>query len=220
MDSVKKRIFVSRKLAEESPILSVANDSFVHGQSLIEFKPLQFDRPEADWIFFYSRNAVKYFFEADNYELYPYSWATLSQGTADELSKYTLDIDFIGNGKPHEVAEQFVATLGPSEQTCYIRAQHSIDSVRTLIENSSDFSVPVYSNNPVQDLPTDDFDILIFTSPMNVNCWFDTYKYREQMIIAIGDTTANALNIKGVVKVLVAEEPSEKAISEILRNCL
>lgn len=220
MGNQKKRIFVSRELTETSPILSAAKAHSIVGQSLITFSPLSFERPEADWVFFYSRNAVKYFFEADNYALYPYSWACMSEGTADELSKYVMDLHFVGKGKPYEVAEQFEEIRSQSEVACFIRAAHSIDSVKTLTNRESDFSIPVYNNVPVVELPADDFDILIFTSPMNVNCWYDAYEYSSQKVIAIGETTANALSRNGVADVLIAQEPSEKAIAVVLDQCL
>ena len=220
MDKPKKRIFVSRLLAEGSPILAASQNHVVIGQSLIEFSPLAFERPEADWVFFYSRNSVKYFFEADNYELYPYSWACMSEGTADELSKYVMDVHFVGKGKPHEVAEQFEEIRSNAEVTCFIRAAHSIDSVRVLICRKSDFSTAVYNNSPVSDLPADNFDILIFTSPMNVNCWYDTYEYSGQKVIAIGDTTANALSRKGIDTVLIAKKASEKSMAALLGQFL
>ena len=56
------KIFISRALSEGSPIFDLSQELIVKDQSLISFNALRFDAPEADWIFFYSRNAVRYFF--------------------------------------------------------------------------------------------------------------------------------------------------------------
>lgn len=214
------KVFVSRFLEEYSPIYSCVNSEEVLAQSLIDFAPLSFERPQSDWIFFYSRNAVRYFFINDNYALYPYLWACMSHGTADELSKYVMDIPFIGNGKPTDVATQFQAIRAIDESVCYIKAENSLDSIHKIIIGDQDFSIPAYSNRMVTEIPSMDFDILIFTSPMNVAAWFGQRSYNGQKVIAIGETTAQALKSKGVETVIISKEPSEHGIAEELRKIL
>ena len=216
--SKKKRIFISRQLAENSPIRKAAQDHILIGQSLIRFSSLEFEIPEADWIFFYSRNAVRFFFENSNFELYPYQYACLSYGTADELSNYVIDISFVGNGKPMEVAKSFQNIRKPSESVCFIRANNSVDSVHNLMKSENTFSIPVYNNEPIEEVPNEDFDILIFTSPMNVDAWFGKNEYRDQKIIAIGYTTRNAVSKHVSQDVLVADEPSEDGLARILES--
>ncbi|MFT4535572.1 MAG: uroporphyrinogen-III synthase [Saprospiraceae bacterium] len=215
-----KRIFISRKLSSDSPIRTVAKGHFIKDQSLIQFSSLEFDPPEADWVFFYSRNAVRFFFEETHLELYPYQYACLSHGTAEELSKYVLDISFVGNGKPEEVAQQFQEVRKPYEPVCFIRANNSVDSIRNLLESENTFSIPVYDNQPIEDIPVEDFDILIFTSPINVNAWFSNNKYVNQTVIAIGKTTESAVKKFVNKEVLVADEPSEIALCNVLSKLL
>lgn len=211
-----KRIFISRQLASDSPIRKVANGHYIKDQSLIDFSPLEFEPPEADWVFFYSRNAVRYFFEDSNLELYPYQYACFSTGTAEELSKYVLDISFIGNGKPEEVTQLFQDVRKQHEPVCFIRANNSVDSVHNILKSDNTFSIPVYDNQPIEEVPTEDFDILIFTSPMNVDAWFSKNEYRDQEIIVIGRTTKNAVLMHVSRDILVASEPSETGISKLL----
>ncbi|MFT6333755.1 MAG: hydroxymethylbilane synthase [Saprospiraceae bacterium] len=211
-----KYIFISRQLTNNSPVRKVAKGHSIKDQSLIHFSPLEFEPPEADWVFFYSRNAVRFFFEESNLELYPYQYACMSDGTADELSKYVLDIEFVGNGKPAEVASQFQKVRQPYESICFIRANNSIDSVHQIIKSDNTYSIPVYDNQPIKEIPTEDFDILIFTSPMNVDAWFDANKYVDQTVIAIGKTTESAIKNHINQEVLVADEPSEHGLAIVL----
>lgn len=215
-----KSIFISRSLGPNSPLRKVAVSHSVTDLSLIKFSPLEFDDPESDWIFFYSRNAVRYFFENKNYELYPYQYACMSSGTADELNKYILDISFVGNGKPEEVARQFHQERKPYEKVCFIRAKNSMDSVYKLVGMEQDFSTPVYNNIAIDVIPTVQYDILIFTSPMNADAWFAKNKYIGQPIIVIGSTTKAAVLKYSDEACIVASEPSEVGIADALSRML
>ncbi len=216
-----KRIFISRNLKSSSPIRNIIGENQLVDQSLIQFSALDFEIPQADWIFFYSRNGVKYFFENGNYELYPFLWACMSDGTADELSTYVTDISFIGQGSPQEVAQLYKNTVRPGEVTCFVRAENSLDSINKHLNNTDDFSIPVYRNIPTEDIPEGGFDILIFTSPMNVDIWFEHHQYRNENVIAIGSTTANQLtNSHDIKNVVVADNPSELSIAECLQSLL
>lgn len=218
MDS--KRIFISRQLVSNSPIRKVAEGHYIKDQSLIQFSSLIFDPPETDWVFFYSRNAVRFFFEETNLELYPYQYACLSHGTAEELSKYVLDISFVGNGSPSEVAQQFQEVRTSNEPVCFIRANNSVDSIHNFLNAGNIFSIPVYDNQPIKNVPVEDFDILIFTSPMNVDVWFSANEYKGQSIIVIGNTTQSAVKKYATKNVRVADQPSEEAIAELLNEIL
>jgi len=214
------KIFISRKLEADSPLIATAKNHSIHDESLINFSPIAFEEPEADWIFFYSRNGVKYFFEQGNYELYPYKWACMSQGTAEELSQYVIDNVFIGDGQPHDVARQFSIERQDHETTCFVRANHSLDSVNVQLAHKNDFSIPVYDNISKTEITKEDFDILVFTSPMNVNAWFSERKNQDEVYIAIGQTTKKALLEKGVDNILIPEKPLEKSIAILLQNVI
>lgn len=216
-----KNVFISRVLQPKSPIKNVIGNNQLVAKSLIQFSALNFEIPQADWVFFYSRNGVKYFFENGNYELYPYLWACMSEGTADELSHYITDISFIGKGKPEEVANSYKSAVNPEQVTCFVRAENSLDSIHKRIDQPKDFSIPVYKNSPINDIPKQKFDILIFTSPMSADVWFENTEYSNEKIISIGPTTADhLLNNYGIENVIIAESPSEESIANCLRSLL
>lgn len=215
-----KKIFVSRSLSQDSPIRKVASGGSIVDHSLIEFSAFPFEAPETDWVFFYSRNGVRFFFDQSNYELYPYMWACMSAGTADELSKYVMDISFVGEGAPQEVADAFNQIVAPTESVGYIRAENSIDSVRSIINSDQSVSIPVYSNVPSNNVPSDKFDVLVFTSPMNVNAWFSQREYKGERIITIGQTTAAAVTNHGISDMLIALEASEQGMADVLQSLI
>jgi len=216
-----KSIFISRSLSLSSPIRQVIGNHTLVDQSLIQFASLDFETPQADWIFFYSRNGVKYFFEKGNFELYPYLWACMSEGTADELSHYVNDISFIGTGQPEEVAQSYQNIVSPEQVTCYIRAEKSMDSIHKYLNKEEDFSIPVYNNSPTDHIPEQDFEILIFTSPMNADAWFAKREYKNEKVISIGKTTADHLTDSYKIRdIIIAKNPSEDSIAECLRSIL
>ena len=217
-----KNVFISRILKPSSPIKNIIGNNHLVAKSLIQFSALNFEVPQADWIFFYSRNGVKYFFENGNYELYPYLWACMSTGTADELSHYvTDDISFIGTGTPEEVANSYKTAVSTEQVTCFVRAEKSLDSIHKRIDQPNDFSIPVYKNSPITDIPKQKFDILIFTSPMSADAWFKNREYNSEKIISIGPTTADhLLSTYRIENVIIATSPSEESIANCLQSLL
>lgn len=216
-----RKVFISRNLKPSSPIRDVIANNQLVAKSLIQFSALDFDTPQADWIFFYSRNGVKYFFENGNYALYPYLWACLSEGTADELSHYVTDVSFVGNGSPEEVAQAYEHVINPEQVTCFVRAENSLDSIKKRIDQAQNFSIPAYRNTQIDEIPNEEFDILIFTSPMNVDAWFAKREYQDEKVISIGETTADHLKTKyGITDIIVAAISSESSIAESLGSLL
>ena len=211
-----KRIFTSRHLDDSSPIKKIADGHQLVAKSLLQFSPIAFEAPKADWIFFYSRNGVKYFFEQGNYALFPYLWACMSEGTADELSNYVTDISFVGTGNPEKITKAFKAETPSDPISCFIRAENSLDSINSQLNRPNDFSIPVYKNTPITEIPTQEFDILIFTSPMNVDAWLKKRTIISEKVIAIGNTTGNYLNSLHIKDVIVAKKPSEDSIAACL----
>lgn len=215
-----KRIFVSRILADDSPIRQAAGDGEVIDVSLIDFAAESFDDPLTDWVFFYSKNAVKFFFDSGDYALYPYQWAAMGPGTAAELEKYVIDISFVGDGDPESIASQFDQVLHPSESVTFMKAETSLDSIRKFLDLPESASTVVYSNRPKATIPSGLFDVLIFTSPMSVEVWMAHNAYQGEEVIAIGKTTASAAVSLGVKDVRLADSPSEVGIAELLSRIL
>jgi len=61
-----KTIFISRKLSKDSFFKTKLEEAgfTIHGKSLLKFSAIPFQKtPKSDWIFFYSKNGVKFFFQ-------------------------------------------------------------------------------------------------------------------------------------------------------------
>ena len=86
------KVFITRNLAPDSPLKSrlEASQILLTGISLIAFQPCFFPPlPLVDWLFFYSKNGVKYFFEQTNNSLSSdVKIAAMGAGTAKVVTQY------------------------------------------------------------------------------------------------------------------------------------
>ena len=198
-----KRVFISREQTTDSVFsrkLSRAGFK-VHGELLITITGIPFaEIPHADWIFFYSKNGVKYFFENPLHSLPKTGGkpipklATIGPGTADFLEENYGHPHFVGDGNAKTTAELFLKRAA-GKKILFPRARDSRRSVQQWIEGKAVLiDLIVYDNVPKKDFDLPDFDILVFTSPLNAKAYFSKKKWKDgQKVIAIGKTTKEAL---------------------------
>ncbi len=191
----------------------------IYNMSLIKFSPLPYNDLKADWIFFYSKTAVKYFLE-QNGEIKARKVATFGAATAKYLSdKYAITVNFIGTGERQNVAKKFKAIIGDS--TClYIVGKNSIRSIQILLKNKCNKEIIVYNNVPKTDFNVPIPDIAVFTSPMAVSTYYKKFSSREHFNIAIGPTTLQGLKKIGKTNNKMASEPTEKAMAKEVQTYL
>lgn len=221
----KIKIFITRKLPQNSILVTHLRDADVKiwGCSLIELSSIHFnDFPKSDWIFFYSKNGVRYFFEqlsaSQRGQVMNAKIAAMGNGTATSLRSFNQTVDFVGNGSPSTIAEQFLEKLFAHNKVLFVRAKHSVKSIQSLLDGKVQvMDLVVYNNEPKTQLDIGQADVLFFTSPLNVKAYYTNYPVdQKQIVMAIGATTANALYEMGVSQVTVADQPSEMGIL----NCI
>ena len=188
------------------------------GASLIAYTALPFGAlPVVDWIFFYSKKGVEFFFKGLKMPLSPaIRLATMGAGTARVLLDHGYPATFIGTGEPRETAQLFLEEAA-SQRVLFPRATTSMRSIQTLLKQKIEVhDLLVYTNTPITSFQIDKASHLVFTSPLNVHAYFSNYSYEGQSVVAIGPTTANALDrLRIPNKIAIA--PTEKAlVSEVL----
>ena len=206
-------------------MLSKAHFQIV-GKSLIELHAIDFQTiPDTNWIFFYSKNAITFFFE--NIEKQSFSldkkafkWATIGEGTAKRLLKYNIKADFIGNGTPDKTAFQFLRQVKKQTVT-FPRATTSQKSIQKILADQIQaIDLLVYKNQPIQNIKSRNEAFLVFTSPMNATAYFEKHPLKnQQQLIAIGQTTAKALKNLGFNNIIISKTPSEKGLAEAVLSC-
>lgn len=187
-------------------------DSFkVIGEPIIQFQSIpKTKNPKSDWIFFTSKNAVHYFFEA-NYPIENRKIACIGEGTKRTLSKFCTNIDFIGQSKDiKKVGQDFCDVL--KDNTCLFPISNiSKRTVQRQLKNKEQaIDLIVYNTFPKEDIVKLHEDIVIFTSPSNAAAYLKNHVIAEnQKIIAIGKSTADQLAALGTENVTTAKQVSE-----------
>jgi uroporphyrinogen-III synthase len=211
--------FISRDLPADSVfrLMLEARGWRVHGRSLVELEalPLPQPLPAADWVFFSSANAVRFFFDQWSGPPPPYRWAAIGPATATALAAHVGKVDFAGAGDPETTAPAF-AGVAEGQRVLFPGARHSRQSVPSLLgDRIAALALDLYDNRPLPDPPAFDDDVLAFPSPFHAEAYFHRHTLRpHQHVIAIGPTTAGALRRLGIAPVLIASEPTERGLAE------
>lgn len=227
--NIGKSVFISRKINEKSPFYAALKGKAltVRGLSLIAFAASPFEAiPKSDWIFFYSKNAVAYFFENIKkqglfFDKNAFRWAAIGKSTAESLLEWGAKVDFEGKGEPQETANGFLA-IAKGARVLFPRAANSRQSVQQLLDDAiTSIDLIVYENKPISFVEMCREDILVFTSPMNAETYFHQHKLQKgQAIIAIGQTTATALQNIGYTEITIAKQPSENGLATAVLHLL
>jgi len=197
-------VFISRDFRKNDFFKNCleANGYKVFAQSLIEIKQIPMRKfVKTDWVFFSSKNAVKHFFEQKP-DVEGTKFGAVGKSTAEEIRKFGKRADFIGDSANTKMTGKKFSALVGSKTVLFPQAKASMKTIQLQLpkkENVKDVVVYETIKHNVSSLPTAVCQLLIFTSPSNVEAFFEKNKISsEQKVIAMGGATANALKKKGV----------------------
>ncbi|WP_443937992.1 hydroxymethylbilane synthase [Pedobacter sp. MW01-1-1] len=193
-----EKVFISREIGEHSYFRKALehNKIEVEGRSLIRTFPIvnvldQFILKHIDWVFFSSRNSVEYFFNLNPLLSKKTKFGVVGRGSEDALRKRGHYADFVGaSGDIVEVAEDF-AKLVDGQQVLFPRALDSLQSIQKGLNATTKIvDLPIYETVIEDNIGQSFADVLIFTSPSNVDAYFtDNLLEPGQQVIAIGNST-------------------------------
>lgn len=216
------KVFISREIGENSYFRKALekHEIEIDGRSLIRTFPIvnildPFYLKNIDWIFFSSRNGVEYFFKLNPVLAKKVQFGVVGRGSEDTLRKFGHLADFVGeSGDITEVAEEF-AELVRGQTVLFPRAQDSLLSIqKSLAEDTKVVDLPIYETVVADDIDGTSAEVLIFTSPSNVEAYFiENLLEPEQQVIAIGNSTGKKLEEMGVSYVL-PYSPDEIGLAE------
>lgn len=197
----------------------IARGFAVIEQPMIRTEAIAFDPmlPACNWIFFSSRNAVRFFYAAQPV-ITDHQLAAIGKGTALELEKYG-QCSFAGESNDTQaVAKQFVSIAGDS-LVLFPQSSESLRTIQSLLKPSQIIDLLCYKTipSPVKIAPS---DILIFTSPSNVVAFFEMNTIAEsQKIIAYGSSTAHALQKQGVERLQIPDSLETNILFDTIIRC-
>jgi hydroxymethylbilane synthase len=192
-----QKVFVSKTFKEEDYLPNALKrlGFEVEGKSLIEFKQIRIKEiPKTDWVFFSSKHAVRYFFN-QNPKIENVKFGCIGTSTSAELRTFGKRADFIGQSTDTKlVGKQFSSKIG-NAKVLFPIARGSMQSIQwQMVKRENVFNLEVYATlKHSVELPAD-YNILVFTSPSNVEAWAEKNKSLPgQKIIAMGESTGKAL---------------------------
>lgn len=213
-------VFITRDVRDDDFFSRVlkANKYTVSGRAFIEFKPIPFSRiPIADWIFFSSKHAVKYFFEQKP-EIGNLKIGAIGKSTAAAIRSYGKRAEFIGYSTDTRLTGKQFASLVKSSPVLFPQAKDSMRTIQQQFINKGqtrDLTVYETIQKPVEDIP--DADIMLFTSPSNVEAFFEKKKLNsDQKIIAMGDATSHTLKQFGIKSVYLVPSFDEVGLLQAI----
>lgn len=216
------KVFISREIGEHSYFRRALEKHHIEieGRSLIRTFPIvnvldPFYLKHINWIFFSSRNGVEFFFKLKPVLPKHVKFGVVGRGSEDSLRRFGYLADYVGeSGDITEVAEGFAA-LVKGQTVLFPRAQDSLLSIqKSLSEDTKVVDLPIYETVVEDDIDRTYADILIFTSPSNVDAYFaDNLLDPGQKVIAIGNSTGKKFEEMGVEYTL-PYSPDEIGLAE------
>jgi len=214
-------VFISRSEERAAAFIKAVQPfaSRIIAKSLIDFKTIQADTvPDSEWLFFYSQTGADHFFNQHGKEDIAkknIQVAAFGEKTGAYIQERYHTVDFIGNGTTETTASNFLSTYQP-ESVCIVRGKTSVNSLHAILHPKCALSeMIVYENSPLTNLSIDRTEILVFTSPMNLESYFGTSSIdKTQKIIVIGSTTALTALTLDINEVHIAKNPSMESLAE------
>ncbi|MES2761498.1 MAG: uroporphyrinogen-III synthase [Bacteroidota bacterium] len=217
-----KTIFISRNLTQDSPFKKLKKyDIKVIDQSLIETSQIRYSyTPQTKWIFFSSKNAIKYFFAQNPQLPVNVSYGVISNASANYLLTFNKTADFIGNGVDVvQIGKNFRDVL-KDDSVLFPQAIDSLQTIQKQIAfTNTAYNLYVYKTSVKNEFTIPYTDTVIFTSPSNVKAYFSKNKINDrQLVLAMGSATKHKLAEYGVTNVLTPVDFDETALLDLIIN--
>jgi len=215
-------VFITRELSEQSYFRKAIEKHAINieARSLIRTVPVimkldSYILKHIDWIFFSSKNAVEYFFQLEPQFSKHVKFGVMGSGSEEMLRRKGYFTDYVGTGiDTVDVAAEF-AELAKGTTVLFPGAEGSMRSIQKgLSAETKIIDLPVYETVMDDEVEATNADVLVFTSPSNVDAYFiDNLLDPYQKVIAIGKSTGKKFDEMGV-KYTLPFSPDEVGLAE------
>ncbi len=197
-----QKVFITKTFREKDYLEKALTrlNFTVTAKSLIEFKQVEMHYlPISEWIFFSSKHAVRYFFN-QNPKIGKVKFGCISKQTSAELRQFGHRSDFIGQSTDTKmIGKQFSSLVG-SAKVLFPIAKESMQSIQQQLTKNT-INLVVYETIKQGIAIDTTTNIIVFTSPSNVEAFFEKNKWHEHYkAVAMGEATEGALYKKGIKK--------------------
>src|SRR5690606_12752696 len=198
------------------------HDITLEGESLIKIYPIinkldPFILKHVDWIFFSSKNGIENFFKLEPRLSKKTKFAVVGRGSEEMLKQYGHSAGYTGQDEgidTEEIGRTF-AQLHPNSIVLFPRAKGSLQTIQNqMSDDIKVIDLPIYETVLAENVSKSNAEVLIFTSPSNVDAYFaDNLIDPDQRVISIGYSTGRKLEEYGVTYTL-PYSPDEIGLAE------
>jgi hydroxymethylbilane synthase len=216
------KVFISRDISATSYFRKALQKHKIEieARSLIRTVPVitRFDSyilKNIDWVFFTSKNAVEYFFNLLPQFPKKIKFGVMGSGSEDMLRRNGHFADYVGESNDTaDVAADF-AKLANGSVILFPGADNPMRSIQQgLSAETKIIDLPVYETVLEEDVEPSGADVMVFTSPSNVEAYFAGNLLEPgQKVIAIGKSTGRKFDEMGV-KYTLPFSPDEVGLAE------
>ena len=202
-------VFITRDLSEASYFhrAMAKHNIKVEGRSLIRIFPMinkldPYILKYVDWVFFGSKNGIENFFKLEPRLSKRTKFAVIGRGSEEMLRQFGHAPEFSGERlgiNMEEIAGEF-AKIASGTTVLIPRAKDSLETIqKSLTADTKIINLPVYQTRIETNVSKSNADVLIFTSPSNVEAYFvDNLVDPGQQIICIGRSTGQKIEELGL----------------------
>ncbi|MFB2118364.1 hydroxymethylbilane synthase [Parapedobacter sp. 2B3] len=217
-------VFITRDLSEASYFhrAMAKHGITVEDRSLIRIFPMinkldPYILKYVDWVFFGSKNGIENFFKLEPRLSKRTKFAVIGRGSEEMLRQFGHAPDFSGERlgvNMEEIAAEF-AKIASGTTVLIPRAKDSLETIqKSLTADTKVINLPVYQTRIDTNVSKSNADVLIFTSPSNVEAYFvDNLVDPGQQIICIGHSTGRKIEELGLPYTL-PYSPDEIGLAE------
>lgn len=217
-------IFITRDVSEASYFhrAMAKHGIAVEGRSLIRIFPMinkldPYILKYVNWIFFGSKNGIENFFKLQPRLSKRTKFAVIGRGSEETLRQFGYAPDFTGERlgiNMEEIADEF-AKIASGTTVLIPRAKDSLETIqKSLTADTKIINLPIYQTRIDTNVSKSNADVLIFTSPSNVEAYFvDNLVDPGQKIICIGRSTGKKIEELGLAYTL-PYSPDEIGLAE------
>lgn len=131
----------------------------------------------------------------------------MSTGTSKEVKKWTNRVDYTGSSslKTEDISLDFLSIVANSDNVLIPCGSQTLGTLKQADKKKQVTEVEFYNTLPNNWVAPTDFDLILFTSPSNVDAYIQNHEIRSDTIcLAIGEKTAAAIEKNGL-KATVSE---------------
>ena len=217
-------VFITRDVSESNYFYRAmaAHGIAVEGRSLIRIFPIinkldPYILKYVDWVFFGSKNGIENFFRLEPRLSKRTKFAVIGRGSEEMLRQFGYAPDFSGERlgiNMDQIASEF-AKIASGTTVLIPRAKDSLETIqKSLTPDTKVINLPVYQTRIDTNVSKSNANVLIFTSPSNVEAYFaDNLVEPDQKIICIGHSTARKIEELGLSYTL-PYSPDEIGLAE------